>query len=139
MLHSLWKYLESLQPWKQFSILVAFLLSLGFSFKEIVTSLKHWYHDRSERRKDVELLNYLFSECEHTKPEYDRNSRPLNPQYRSTIEAATALGRSSVEIYHRLCRLEMVQRVDRLSPDQDFWSITTLERHDAKNRKPRGR
>jgi hypothetical protein len=136
-MRSLWQYIETLQPWKQISLVAAFFLTLGFSLKEAASLTVRMYKEWRERCEDDALADYLVDEKESTLPGDTPYGQPMHSCYRSTLEAATAIGRSSVEIHRRLCRLEESKRVERLAPKADAWTITDYELHDAKQRQRR--
>ncbi len=134
-MHSLWRYIETLPLWKQIGLIAAFFLSLGFSLRDMVSFLLRMYRDWRERCKDDEIADYLIGERQsNANPEVNGYGQPIYPYYRSTLQIATALDKSSIEIHRRLCALEQCKRVDRLAPTADMWTATNFEMHDAKKR-----
>lgn len=128
---SIWQYISTSKVWKPILVIVS-SFSFGFSFKELATWILRKYHDSRERRRDIELINYLIRERESCPTEENAYGQPVHTYYRSSVQIAEATGRSAVEVRQRVLRLEQTERVERLAPKADAWTVTSFEWHDSK-------
>jgi hypothetical protein len=119
--HRVWPYL------------VAF--ATGFTLKDLLSVSLKKFHVWVESRIDHKVIAYLIQERESHPPVgpngYGQYSQPF---YRSSIEVAEALKRTSVDTRKRLERLETENQVERLAPATDLWTATKYAMHD-KSRK----
>ena len=112
-------------------IAVFAIFASGFTLKELLSFATRKLRMCWERRIDNQVVAYLVREFELNPPQgpdaYGQHSTPF---YRSTVQIANALKRSSVGIRQRLERLESTNRVERRGSVADVWTATKYAIHD---------
>jgi hypothetical protein len=119
--HRVWPYLAA--------------FATGFTLKDLLSVSLKKYRVWRESGIDHKLIAYLIQERQAYPPVgpngYGQFSQPF---YRSSIDVAVALKRTSVDTRKRLERLETENQVERLAPAADLWTATKYAMHD-KSRK----